>query len=277
MIEIFHVSDLHFGKNAHQNRKAKSLLDAISQKFAKHANRYLLVTGDSTQHGRESEYELAAQALSPFKGRVFITPGNHDYGSFSGIKYSVQKALHFDNPFACALRFTHRFFNKNVFVHLLQDQSNHSALMMIGLNSCSKESMDDWARGEIGDNQRNELALILAQCDARTPKLLFLHHIPTRAAFPDFIMTLMDREELTEVLRGSIDVLAFGHQGKMEVGFRDKSRTSRAQSRPMQVRRFENGRKRILALDANGSTAEQSYYSIKWNGKRLNAEVVSVT
>ena len=183
MIEIFHVSDLHFGKDARQNRKAKSLLDAINQKFAGHANRYLLVTGDITQHGRESEYELAARALSPFAGRVFITPGNHDYGSYLGMKYSVQKALYFDNPFASDLRFPHRFFNKNVFVHVLQDQSDHSTLMMIGLNSCSKEGMDDWARGEIGDNQRNELALLLAQCDARTPKLLFLHHIPTKAPF----------------------------------------------------------------------------------------------
>ena len=192
MIEIFHVSDLHFGKDARQNRKAQSLLDAISQKLARHADRYLLVTGDITQHGRQNEYELAAQALSPFAGRVFITPGNHDYGSFFGMKYSVQKALYFDNPFANALRFTHRFFDKNVFVHLLQDQSDNSTLM-IGLNSCSKEGMDDWARGEIGDNQKNELALILAQCDARTPKILFLHHIPTKAAFSSFIMTLMDR------------------------------------------------------------------------------------
>ena len=90
-------------------------------------------------------------------------------------------------------------------------------------------------------------------------------------------MTLMDRDELTEVVRGSVDVLAFGHQGKMEVGFRGKSRTMRAQRRPMEVRRFDSGRKLTLVLDANGSSADQSYYSITWNGKRLDAKIVSVT
>ena len=83
MIEILHVSDLHLGKNAYMNGLAKSLLQAVSERypFAGKENTYLLVTGDVTDHGRNGEYDLAGQALTPFKDRVFITPGNHDYGS----------------------------------------------------------------------------------------------------------------------------------------------------------------------------------------------------
>jgi 3',5'-cyclic AMP phosphodiesterase CpdA len=105
MLEIFHVSDLHFGKSDSQNNNARSLLQGISQRFPFKDNkkRYLLVTGDLTQRGEQEEYALAGQALSPFVGQVFLTPGNHDYGSFLGTDYSEQKAQHFDDPFAKVL------------------------------------------------------------------------------------------------------------------------------------------------------------------------------
>src|SRR5512137_3094208 len=105
MIEILHISDLHLGKNAYINGAAKSLLKAAGERypFAGKENTYLLVTGDVTDHGRNGEYNLAGQALSPFKDQVFITPGNHDYGSWGGTDYTEEKAKHFDVPFASAL------------------------------------------------------------------------------------------------------------------------------------------------------------------------------
>jgi len=282
MIEIFHVSDLHFGKSASQNWKAKSLLDGISQQFpfTGHDNRYLLVTGDITQSGKKGEYELALQALSPFTGRVYVTPGNHDYGSLLGTDYSEEKAQYFYNPFATSLGFTHSFLNKKVFTHLLQDQSDHNDIMIIGLNSCAKEGVHDFAQGEVGDEQRKELALKLAQCDPQTPKLLFLHHIPNKAAEWKFVMTLRDWKELMAVARDRVDVLAFGHQGTiMEVGRRKKSRL--AQTRPMKTRSIAIGgkrsSKRALVLDADGSVAEQAFYRITLDGNRPTVSVVSVT
>lgn len=265
MIEIFHVSDLHFGKSASQNRRANSLLDGISRHFPFTGgdNRYLLVTGDITQGGEKDEYKLAKQALSPFAGGVFVTPGNHDYGSLLGTDYSKRKAKYFDDPFANALGFTHPFFEKKVFTRPIRDQSDHSALMMIGLNSCAKEGIFDFAQGEVGANQRDELALILAQCDPQIPKLLFLHHIPNKAAEWELIMTLRDWEELMAVIRGRVDVLAFGHQGKeMEVSRRKIPIP--AQIRPMRARRIamdsKRDSKRALVLDADGSVAEQAFY-----------------
>jgi len=283
MIEIFHVSDLHLGKNAYMNGMAKSLLKAVSERypFAGKENTYLLVTGDVTDHGRNGEYDLAGQALSPFKDRVFITPGNHDYGSWGGTDYTEEKAKYFDDPFASALGFKHPFFDKKVFVRELQDESGHT-LMMIGLNSCAKVGVEDWAQGEIGESQRNELADILAKYDVKIPKILFLHHIANKdAAFP-FIMTLKDWKELMAVVRDKVDVIAFGHQGKLEVGARGKSRTLRAIIRPMELRSLDGGRKRALkstskrtwVLDADASVAEQSCYSIRWDGEELKPEII---
>jgi hypothetical protein len=279
MIEILHVSDLHIGKNAYINGAAKSLLQAVSDRypFAGMDNTYLLVTGDVTDHGRKGEYELAGQALSPFTDRIFITPGNHDYGSWGGTDYTEEKAKYFDDPFVNALGFKHPFFDKKVFVRELQDQAGHT-LLMIGLNSCAKVGMEDWAQGEIGEDQRNELARVLEQYDAKIPKILFLHHIPNKdAAFP-LIMKLKDWKELMAVVEDKVDVIAFGHQGKLEVGARGKSRTLRQIIRPMELRRLDGGRKRALKrtwmLDADASVAEQSCYSIRWDGEEMKPEII---
>jgi hypothetical protein len=280
MIEILHVSDLHLGKNAYMNGMAKSLLNAVSERypFAGKENTYLLVTGDITDHGRKSEYERARQALSPFAGRVFITPGNHDYGSLGGTLYSKSKAQYFDEPFADALGFKHPFFEKKACVRQLTDPSGNT-LVMIGLNSCAKKGLSDFAQGEVGDEQRNELADLLAKYDGKKiPKILFLHHIPNREAdFPD-VMTLKDWKELMEVVGDKVDVIAFGHQGTLEVAVRGKSRAPKVQSRPMKLRILDGGRKRALkrtwVLDANDSVTAQSCYSIRWDGVEIKPEMI---
>ena len=280
MIEILHVSDLHFGNGSYTDGLARSLLKAASERypFAGKENTYLLVTGDITDHGRKGEYASAEQALSPIAGRVFITPGNHDYGSLGGTLYSESKAQYFDDPFADDLDFKHPFFEKKVCVRELKDPSGNT-LVMIGLNSCAKEGLSDFAQGEVGDEQRKELADILAKYDGKKiPKILFLHHIPNKEAdFPD-VMTLKDWEELMAVVGDKVDVIAFGHQGKLEVASRGKSRAAKVQIRPMKLRILAGGRKRALkrtwVLDANDSVAAQSCYSIRWDGVEIKPEMI---
>ncbi len=79
MIEIYHVSDLHIGRDT---KKAQLLLRRIKRKFeiGDHENRYLLVTGDVVQHGWNGQYRTALRALMPFEDKVWVAPGNHDYG-----------------------------------------------------------------------------------------------------------------------------------------------------------------------------------------------------
>ncbi len=134
---------------------------------------------------RKGEYELAREALSPFTdGRIFLTPGNHDYGSWGGTDYSEKKAKYFDDPFANTLGFKHPFFDKKVFVHRaagpVRSYTPNDRPQFL-----RKGGMEDWAQGEIGEDQRNELADILEQYDAKIPKIIFLHHIPNKAGrFP---------------------------------------------------------------------------------------------
>jgi hypothetical protein len=90
-------------------------------------------------------------------------------------------------------------------------------------------------------------------------------------------MTLKDWEELMKVVRGKVDVLAFGHQGQLDIDY-DITLTWKALSRPMQVRSFDkvlryDARDRPIAvLDANASVKEQACYLITWNGTQPQPE-----
>lgn len=276
MIEIFHVSDFHFGMSDGNDRKARHLLEGIRRlfPFKGYDNRYLLVTGDITNTGADREYNLALKALEPFKPRLLLTPGNHDWGSCSGMGYSEHSAHHFDHPFADTLEFHHPFFNKEVFKSILEDRANHTSLILIGLNSCTKKGLEDAAQGEIGEKQRKELDHILTDCDGESLKILFLHHIPNKDAEYACVMTLKDWKKLMKVVTDRVDGLAFGHQGKMDAGIEGPPSLN-APARAMQKRYQKIGTKRIHVLDANNSVPEQKFYHISLDGGQLSVEVVS--
>ncbi len=273
MIEIFHVSDLHFGKSLERNREAGTLLLKIHQQFpfTEKSNRYLLVTGDITDGGDTDQYKLAEEALSAFKGRVFVTPGNHDYGHW-GWQYSKESAEYFDAPFAKSLGFTHRFFGKKVFSRQLKGGSDGSPFLIIGLNSCSKEGLIDLAEGEVGERQRKQLGVILGKYNPQIPKLLFLHHVPNKEL--SLGMTLRDWPELMEIVKNRIDVLAFGHDGlKLEVESAKKLTLVAAEKRPMKLKRLALGKKKALVLDADSSVEESACYRIWLKDGQPDAKV----
>jgi DNA repair exonuclease SbcCD nuclease subunit len=277
MIELIHVSDLHFGKSRKQTRRAKSLLRKINEQheFTANQERYLLVTGDITHHGRLSEYKLASKALLPFKDRVLLTPGNHDYGSFFGTWYKKKCARYFDVPFANNLGFKHAFLNKKIFPKVLESADGQAKLMIIGLNSCTKKDLEDFSRGKIGQTQREELTKELCESDPNIPKLVFLHHIPDKEAKPKNIMTLEDWPDLMKIVQGKVKMMAFGHQGRFRKT--DSTEAVPASSHTMEVRSLINSQgDEICMLDANNSTKEQAYYRIVADGNgQVTAEKLS--
>ena len=104
MIEIFHVSDLHFGKHKNFTQRAKLLLKKLKEQFGfePSENKYLLVTGDIVDDGLKKQYRMAINALLPFKENVCLVPGNHDYAT-QGFLYKKKLAKNFDDPLIKAL------------------------------------------------------------------------------------------------------------------------------------------------------------------------------
>lgn len=292
MIEIFHVSDLHFEKSEKHTKRAKLLLKKIKEEFkiGEAENKYLLITGDTVQDGEKNEYKIALEALIPFKENVCVVPGNHDYGPM-GSGYSNNAAKRFDNDLANKLGIIHRFFPKTPYSKIVKDKEGNKVLL-IGLNSCLKtKSILDFAEGKIGKKQRKSLDQILRnQAYKDIPKIIFLHHIPHRRAKGIF-MSLKDWDKLMDIVRDRVDVLAFGHEGKMgeleqkeikkmKMAKQDIKRLIdlRKTSIPIREMKLRSGKGQGIRyyLDANKSVKEQACYRIKIEGSKVSARLIKL-
>ncbi len=76
MRTLVHVSDLHLGKSPETEQRAVAIRDALISAQADH----VVVTGDLTHRGRNSELALFWKIFAPLaaQGRLTIVPGNHD-------------------------------------------------------------------------------------------------------------------------------------------------------------------------------------------------------
>ena len=288
MIELFHVSDLHFDKK----KKIKEFLAQIKEEFKieEGANKYLLVTGDITDDGKKRQYKSAGAALAPLAGLVRAVPGNHDIGDM-GFIYHEKRAKYFDYVFLKELKIKHRYFTKMPYWELLDDKDG-SKVLLIGLNSCSlTEDPLDLAAGEIGDKQRLELEKILSKPEFNgIPKIVFLHHIPHRRA-KGIGMSLRDYKKLMAIVKGKVEVLAFGHQGNMEevileelkkLKIPDKEHEKivsvKKQKIPASQVKLRSGKSQGIRyyLDANSSVQDNACYHVKIEKNQLSARIAKL-
>lgn len=206
-MKFIHVSDLHYHRDQRDNADADNLLKSLHDKYPDHM---LIVTGDVTDDGHRIQYANALEALEPFKGRVFIAPGNHDFGA-AGNFYSRERAVLFDallmTPLAQAGTFTG---DNTPVVNVLGD--GESSVMLIALDT-NLETNDpfDFACGAVGCGQLDALNTILGDsaCTGRT-KIVFFHHHPFMHGNP--FMELQDCRELMRSLYMRADVVLFGHK-----------------------------------------------------------------
>ncbi len=275
MLTIYHVSDLHYGTKSPHNNKADYLLTQLKADWDKNtaANKYLLVTGDIVDDGTEINYATAMDALLPFKDKIIVIPGNHDYGYIESVIYSARAARYFDHPFSTNLGMLNpsaNFFGKIPYQVTLDDH-NGNKMKLIGLNSCKQTSAwNDFARGEIGTAQLGRLKEIL-DSDNTTPKLIALHHIPNKEAVPEMVMTLEDREQLIDAVGKRSYAFAFGHQGWFEA---DNKLQRCTQARKMSINAFAERKDGPFFLDANNSVDESACYKITVLGGTPNTELI---
>ena len=273
MIEIFHVSDLHFGKPTVNPAK---YLKALDKKFQITAgpNRHLLVTGDITQSGTRGQYDQALKSLRPFEGRITFVPGNHDYGQLTGFFCHDEKARDFDAYFARRLDRAQQYYAKTPYIRLIKESEDNTVLI-IGLNSClimptmHKKFVAGQTFGLVGYRQLSLLKEALADKKyAHVPKIVALHHIPCKMA-KGFCMDLLDWEDLLSIAKKPVDIFAFGHEGAMEAPEDGSQRRRPEAVRPMSAHMERTGRtERTIFLDANRSVKNQACYHIKVeNGK----------
>jgi predicted phosphodiesterase len=213
MLRLIHVSDLHFTAHPEKNRASVQLLEDVRELIAppdsKETKDHVVITGDIVNNGDEAEYAEALKAIEPFKGRLLLVPGNHDYGG-SGIAYEAERARRFEEKLLVPLGIRHSFVNKEPAVSVLTDGAGVQVLM-VGLNSNKLTPEDvDFARGRIGEQQMAKLDRILSNPEHRGLwKVVYLHCQARKG--PDFALELEDGEQLVAMLRNRVHVAAFGH------------------------------------------------------------------
>jgi len=202
-MKFLHLSDLHYHTDPADNVEADTLLLSIKKKYPEH---FLIITGDITDDGSPNQYLNAGESLLPFKDRIFLVPGNHDFGA-AGNFYDEERAVRFDEMLSIRFEQGGLFAGyKPPVVNVLED------IVLIGLDS-NLETLSpfDFACGEIGRQQLIELDRIL-NTHKDKKKVLFLHHHLFIRDSP--FMELRDASSLARVIYGRVDVVLFGHNHK---------------------------------------------------------------
>lgn len=209
-MKFLHLSDLHIHSNNRDNVEVISMLKFISEHYPDHR---LIITGDITDDGAVEQYKKAKELLKPFLDKIFICPGNHDFGA-AGDFYSYERAIRFDENLAKPLNQGGTFKGDSTpVVNVLRDGTTE--IMLIALDSnLETQDLFDFACGEIGESQLSSLHTLLASPQSQGMlKVLFFHHHPF--IINDPFMELKDAQALARTVYGRIDLIFFGHKHEM--------------------------------------------------------------
>jgi predicted phosphodiesterase len=211
-MKFIHLSDLHFKNEFKQNFQILEMFDFIKRKYNEH---YLIITGDITDDGDEQQYNNAFDVLNHFNGRIFICPGNHDFGT-RGNQYSKKKAKMFDQKLSIPLGQNDFFFgDNNPVVNKLKKGPVKTVLIAVDTNLETNSTLD-FACGEVGKTQIEYLDKFLSEKSvAQYTKIIFMHHHPFIHKNP--FMKLKDADEFMKVVEGRTDILLFGHDHKSDI------------------------------------------------------------
>jgi len=213
-MKFLHVSDLHFHRDQNDNKDANGALETIKRRYPDHT---LIVTGDITDDGDELQYENAFKALEPFAGKVFIAPGNHDYGAVGNF-YSRERALRFDEMLSKPLNQGGTFTGDSTPVVNIVDGTDERVMLIALDTNLETDNPFDFACGEVGETQLSFLETLLnASTSKDMQKILYFHHHPFIRNDP--FMELKDARQLMRAMYYKIDVVLFGHRhvaGKWE-------------------------------------------------------------
>lgn len=199
-MRLIHISDLHIRKDDKNNIVVK---DKLSEVYKMMENRdVLVITGDITDDGSAAQYENTYDLLHPFKGRIAIVPGNHDFGRWGN----------FYNP-DCVRRFAKLKEKLCATTNYMLKVNDIPKGQIILLDSCLRTgTITDFAQGKIGWWQRWRLKSKLDQMKKHNVmSVVIVHHNPF---YTNFFCRLQDAKEFLDVVLGRANCVLIGHEHK---------------------------------------------------------------
>nr|VFK52832.1 MAG: 3',5'-cyclic AMP phosphodiesterase CpdA [Candidatus Kentron sp. TC] len=214
---LIHVSDMHIGKGPMHDGVVEKLLLHIGKTYPK--DTLLFVTGDITSDSDEEQYQRAAEMLEPFRERILIAPGNHDYAvDKRSVLFSERAMERFETHMTRRFGMLGSYLGRNA---PIMEDFHEQKILALGVDSNREtKSPLDFNRGCVGEPQ---ISLLREQL--KNPyydengylKVVYLHHRPIDFAGPvETIMGLDDKEEFLDDARGA-DLVLFGHRHQKEI------------------------------------------------------------
>jgi 3',5'-cyclic AMP phosphodiesterase CpdA len=194
VIELAHISDLHFGT------EDRHLAVTLAEELHRLAPRLVVVSGDLTQRARRTQFAAARRYLDALPRPLLVVPGNHDIPL-----YDVGRRI--ASPMG---RYT-RMITRDLDPFHLDDD-----LAVLGLNTTRPWR---WKEGSISQRQVTLIAERFAQAASGAHRVLVTHHpfIPP-ADLPRTIVVHGQREALPAIRSAGVELLLAGH---LHVGYAD--------------------------------------------------------
>jgi len=154
-MRICHLSDLHFGH--HHTELAEGLMADLTSQNPD----LIVVSGDFTQLGTETEFKVAREFLDTLRTPVFAVPGNHDVPARNLLKRFV-------DPYG----FYRRYISKE-----LEPTLDLGDIVVAGLRTSRRVRAEfNWAHGSLSRGQLRRLEERFSATSPTALRIVVAHH-----------------------------------------------------------------------------------------------------
>lgn len=186
---IAHLSDLHFGRIAHD-----AIVDVLMEEVNAADVDLVAISGDLTQRARPEEFEPAAAMIEQFDAPVIVVPGNHDVYPWW-------------RPIARLRRPLERYRQ-----HITTDLTPHfeqNGVAVLGINTAHARTVKG---GRIDPADLNAIQAYFAAKEVDTFNVLVIHHHLTKIrALGRHDIARRAQEALDTAAKSAVDLILCGH------------------------------------------------------------------
>ena len=188
MTRLFHVSDLHFGR---EDRAAMRWFAGLVHTEKPDA---VLCTGDLTMRARKAEFAAAAEWLGALGVPVTVQPGNHDLPYF--------------NPLARLLDPYRRY---RAVAAMLENPLDLPGVMVVPLKTTARLQFRNLAWGRVSHSGLKAALERLAEKPGSTIAIIACHHPLIRTDFTGHGETRYGADALALLAEAGADAVLSGH------------------------------------------------------------------